>query len=54
MAKTYEQSERLAPQKHAVLIEAVRTELGDSAEILGKNSGLHILLRILFKASEKS
>ncbi len=41
-------------KKHAVLIESVCTELGDSAEILGKNSGLHILLRILFKASEKS
>lgn len=33
-------------KKHAVLIESVCTELGDSAEILGENSGLHILLRI--------
>ncbi|MCY8857359.1 hypothetical protein MOD89_09425 [Bacillus atrophaeus] len=33
-------------KKHAVLIEAVCTELGDSAEILGEISGLHILLRI--------
>ncbi|KYD03158.1 hypothetical protein B4144_1005 [Bacillus atrophaeus] len=29
-------------KKHAVLIEADRTELGDSAEILDKNSVLHI------------
>jgi GntR family transcriptional regulator/MocR family aminotransferase len=39
-------------KKHAVLLEAIQTELGDSVEVLGKNSGLHILLRLMFSASE--
>ncbi|AUZ37880.1 MULTISPECIES: PLP-dependent aminotransferase family protein [Bacillus] len=39
-------------KKHAVLLEAIRSELGNTVEILGKNSGLHILLRLLFPASE--
>ncbi|MCY7760811.1 PLP-dependent aminotransferase family protein [Bacillus spizizenii] len=40
-------------KKHAVLLDAIRSELGNSVEILGKNSGLHILLRILFPVSEE-
>ncbi|MCM2582558.1 MocR-like pyridoxine biosynthesis transcription factor PdxR [Bacillus stercoris] len=40
-------------KKHAVLLEAIRSELGNTVEILGKNSGLHILLRLLFPASEE-
>ncbi|MCY8425125.1 PLP-dependent aminotransferase family protein [Bacillus vallismortis] len=40
-------------KKHAVLLEAIRSELGNSVEVLGKNSGLHILLRLLFPASEE-
>ncbi|MCY7782263.1 MULTISPECIES: PLP-dependent aminotransferase family protein [unclassified Bacillus (in: firmicutes)] len=40
-------------KKHAVLLEAIRSELGSSVEVLGKNSGLHILLRLLFPASEE-
>ncbi|MBU2660785.1 MocR-like pyridoxine biosynthesis transcription factor PdxR [Bacillus cabrialesii] len=40
-------------KKHAVLLEAIRSELGNSVDILGKNSGLHILLRLLFPASEE-
>lgn len=40
-------------KKHAILLEAIRSELGNTVEILGKNSGLHILLRLLFPASEE-
>ncbi|WP_420977119.1 PLP-dependent aminotransferase family protein [Bacillus vallismortis] len=40
-------------KKHAVLLEAIRSELGNSVEVLGKNSGLHILLRLLFPANEE-
>ncbi|MGG0023323.1 PLP-dependent aminotransferase family protein [Bacillus inaquosorum] len=40
-------------KKHAVLLEAIRSELGNSVEVLGKNSGLHIVLRLLFPANEE-
>ncbi|UML53826.1 PLP-dependent aminotransferase family protein [Bacillus subtilis] len=40
-------------KKHAILLETIRSELGNTVEILGKNSGLHILLRLLFPASEE-